>query len=67
MTVTSEGGTAEYFVTSGSYTVNEDRSVSIIAEEACEVGEIDKEACSAALAELSVSWVNKFTFIWLQF
>ena len=56
MTVVAEGGTAEYFVTSGSYTVNEDRTVSVIAEEACQVSEIDKDAASAALAELSVSY-----------
>ena len=46
--------TESFFVTSGSYTINEDRTVSIIAEEACRVSDIDKEAANRALAAAQV-------------
>lgn len=46
--------TESFFVTSGSYTINADRTVSIIAEEACRVADIDKEAANRALAAAQV-------------
>merc|ERR1712080_30171 len=50
LTVFGEGGKAEkFFVSSGSYTINFDSSVSIIAEEACRLDELDKDAATKAL------------------
>merc|ERR1719403_465696 len=43
-------GTQSFFVSSGSYTVNNDSTVSIIAEEACKLADLDKEAATKALA-----------------
>ena len=54
MKVYTAEGVEGYFVSSGSYTVNPDRTVSIIAEEACLVSEIDKDAAQAALGGAQV-------------
>ena len=53
--------TESFFVTSGSYTINADRTVSIIAEEACRVSDIDKEAANRALAAAQVRLINSFS------
>merc|ERR1712166_693309 len=43
------GTPEDYFVSSGTVTVNEDSSVQIIAEEAVPVGDLDKAAAKAGL------------------
>jgi len=50
MNVYTAEGTQSFFVSSGSYTVNNDSTVSIIAEEACKLADLDKEAATKALA-----------------
>merc|ERR1712134_45680 len=50
MNVYTAEGTQSFFVSSGSYTVNNDSTVSIIAEEACKLSDLDKEAATKALA-----------------
>merc|ERR1712046_536438 len=49
MTVMQKGSSAKYFVSSGSYTVNADSTVSVIAEEAAPLADLDKEKAMAAL------------------
>ena len=51
--------TESFFVTSGSYTINSDKTVSIIAEEACRLSDLDKDAATKALAAASVSHYSK--------
>ena len=51
--------TESFFVTSGSYTINSDKTVSIIAEEACRLSDLDKDAATKALAAASVSCNSK--------
>ena len=51
--------TESFFVTSGSYTINSDKTVSIIAEEACRLSDLDKDAATKALAAASVSQNSK--------
>merc|ERR1712157_239043 len=41
--------TQSFFVSSGSYTINADRTVSIIAEEAAKLSDLDKDAATKAL------------------
>ena len=57
MNVYTAEGTQAFFVSSGSYTVNADSTVSIIAEEACKLADLDKEAAAKALAAAQVSCV----------
>merc|ERR1712035_241329 len=45
--------TESFFVTSGSYTIHSDKTVSIIAEEACRLSYLDKDAATKALAAAS--------------
>merc|ERR1712226_1646906 len=45
----AKGSQAKFFVSSGSYTVNPDSSVSVIAEEAAPLADFDKEKAMAAL------------------
>ena len=47
-----------FLVSSGSYTVNNDSTVSIIAEEACKLADLDKEAATKALAAAQVNIVG---------
>ena len=54
MNVYTAEGTQSFFVSSGSYTVNNDSTVSIIAEEACKLADLDKEAATKALAAAQV-------------
>ena len=54
MNVYTAEGTQSFFVSSGSYTVNSDSTVSIIAEEACRLADLDKEAATKALATAQV-------------
>lgn len=54
MNVYTAEGTQSFFVSSGSYTVNNDSTVSIIAEEACKLSDLDKEAATKALAAAQV-------------
>ena len=53
--------TESFFVSSGSYTINEDRTVSIIAEEAARLSDMDKEAATKALAAAAVRIKNPFS------
>ena len=55
MNVYTAEGTQSFFVSSGSYTVNNDSTVSIIAEEACKLSDLDKEAATKALAAAQVN------------
>jgi len=55
MNVYTPEGTQSFFVSSGSYTVNNDSTVSIIAEEACKLADLDKEAATKALAAAQVN------------
>ena len=55
MNVYTAEGTQSFFVSSGSYTVNNDSTVSIIAEEACKLSDRDKEAATKALAAAQVN------------
>lgn len=55
MNVYTAEGTQSFFVSSGSYTVNNDSTVSIIAEEACKLADLDKEAATKALAAAQVN------------
>ena len=54
MNVYTAEGTQSFFVSSGSYTVNNDSTVSIIAEEACKLSDLDKEAATKVLAAAQV-------------
>ena len=45
----NDGATSKFFVSSGAYTVNEDASVIVTAEEACRVEDLDKEVAKANL------------------
>ena len=54
--------TESFFVSSGSYTINEDRTVSIIAEEAARLSDMDKEAATKALAAAAVRIKNLAIF-----
>ena len=56
MNVYTAEGTQAFFVSSGSYTVNNDSTVSIIAEEACRLADLDKEAAQKALAAAQVRY-----------
>ena len=58
MNVYTAEGTQSFFVSSGSYTVNSDSTVSIIAEEACRLADLDKEAATKALATAQVKLVE---------
>ena len=58
MNVYTAEGTQSFFVSSGSYTVNNDSTVSIIAEEACKLADLDKEAATKALAAAQVNDLN---------
>ena len=49
--------TEAFFVSSGSYTINEDRTVSIIAEEAARLADMDKDAAAKALAAAAVRYI----------
>uniref|UniRef100_A0A915L3P3 ATP synthase F(1) complex subunit delta, mitochondrial n=1 Tax=Romanomermis culicivorax TaxID=13658 RepID=A0A915L3P3_ROMCU len=49
--VEMDGITKKYFVSSGSISVNIDSSVQILAEEACELTDLDMAACKEGLAE----------------
>merc|ERR1712227_252563 len=49
MTVMQKGSQEKFFVSSGSYTVNPDSSVSVIAEDAAPLADFDKEKAMAAL------------------
>ena len=55
MNVYTAEGTQSFFVSSGSYTVNSDSTVSIIAEEACRLADLDKDAATKALATAQVN------------
>lgn len=55
MNVYTAEGIQSFFVSSGSYTVNKDSTVSIIAEEACKLSDLDKEAATKALAAAQVN------------
>ena len=61
MNVYTAEGTQSFFVSSGSYTVNNDSTVSIIAEEACKLSDLDKEAATKALAAAQVNDLNQMT------
>ena len=58
MNVYTAEGTQSFFVSSGSYTVNNDSTVSIIAEEACRLADLDKEAATKALAAAQVIYTK---------
>ena len=60
MNVYTAEGTQSFFVSSGSYTVNNDSTVSIIAEEACKLSDLDKEAATKALAAAQVNDFQTF-------
>ena len=47
----TDGGTSRYFVSSGAYSVNEDASVIITAEEAVRVEDLDKELAKSNLVK----------------
>merc|ERR1712018_684751 len=49
VTIMRKGSAEKYFVSSGSYTVNADSSVNIIAEEAAPLSDFDKDAAQTAL------------------
>merc|ERR1711915_623006 len=49
VTIMQKGSAEKYFVSSGSYTVNADSSVNIIAEEAAPLADFDKDAAQTAL------------------
>merc|ERR1711915_17961 len=49
ITIMQKGSAEKYFVSSGSYTVNADSSVNIIAEEAAPLADFDKDAAQTAL------------------
>ncbi|CAG5095975.1 Oidioi.mRNA.OKI2018_I69.XSR.g14422.t1.cds [Oikopleura dioica] len=55
MTVISEASTSKFFISSGSYTVNPDSSVSVIAEEGAALSDFDKEAAQQALNAVNTS------------
>lgn len=47
----SDGKKKEVFVSSGTVTINDDSSVQVLAEEACLVEELDKNACQDVLSK----------------
>ncbi|CBY23005.1 unnamed protein product [Oikopleura dioica] len=55
MTVMAESGSSKYFISSGSYTVNPDSSISVIAEEAGPLADFDKDAAQQALNAVNTS------------
>merc|ERR1711972_117670 len=60
-TVYDAGNTARIFVSSGSYTIKEDGSVSIAAEEAVAEEDIDLDAARKALDEIKAEGNNAKT------
>ena len=60
MNVMTADGNQTFFVSSGSYTINADATVSVIAEEACRVADLDKDAAAKALAAAQVRTMSVF-------
>merc|ERR1712236_119445 len=50
-----EGGEEKIFVSSGVVTINEDSSVSVLAEEAVRVTDLDAASCKAVLADANTA------------
>jgi len=51
VTVFEEDGTSKkFFVSSGTFTVNDDSSVQVLAEEACKIEDLSAQACKEGLA-----------------